>query len=175
MITKNQFGVIYLLTIFTCLWGIYLFLIKNSNPNSKYKFGECLFNYIHPLPIINRNREIDYEKCLDGWTLNHFLIYLITGIFFPHEYILILFLSICCEIMEILGRSRGRLSDIIINLSGYIIGSFLYQYFPITLEVENDVMCMILPSILLSLLVFIKIGRKRRKELNKIKLPTWKE
>ena len=66
MISKNQFGVIYLLTIFTCLWGIYLFLIKDSNPNSKYKFGECFFKYIYPLPIINRNKEIDYEKCLDG-------------------------------------------------------------------------------------------------------------
>ena len=71
-----------MLTIFTCLWGIYLFLIKDSNPNNKYTFGECIFNYVKPLPIINRNREIDYEKCLDGWSVNHFLLYLIMD-FFP--------------------------------------------------------------------------------------------
>lgn len=175
MISKNQFGVIYLLTIFTCLWGIYLFLIKDSNPNSKYKFGECFFKYIYPLPIINRNKEVDYEKCLDGWSINHFLIYLVTGMFFPKEYFLVLFLSLSCEIMEILGSSRGRLSDIIINFTGYTLGSFLNLYFPVKIQVEDDAMSMILPSILLSVMVFIKIGRKRIKEFHKINVPTWKE
>ena len=67
MITKNQFGVFYSVTVFTCLWGIYLFNFKNPNPNKKYSFGECLFEYIRP--TINRNWELDREKCLDGWSI----------------------------------------------------------------------------------------------------------
>ena len=175
MITKNQFGVIYMLTIFTCLWGIYLFLIKDSNPNNKYTFGECLFNYVKPLPIINRNREIDYEKCLDGWSVNHFLLYLITGLFFPREYLLVFGLSLLCEVLEILGKSRGRLSDIIVNSLGYILGSYLSAFIGIKIIVDNDAMPMILPCALLVSLVFLKISKKRYAEIKNIKLPTWKE
>ena len=52
MLSKNQFGVLYLLTIFTCLWGFYLFNLKSQNPNEKYLFGECITQYNIPLPII---------------------------------------------------------------------------------------------------------------------------
>ena len=175
MITKNQFGVIYMLTIFTCLWGLYLFLFKDPNPNKKYTLGECLFNYIYPIPMINRNRQLDYEQCLDGWSVNHFVIYMITGMFFPHEYLLVFGLSLLCEVLEILGRSRGRLSDIIVNSLGYLLGSFLSSYVGIKIIVDNDAMPMIIPCALLVSMVFLKISKKRYAELNKIKLPTWKE
>jgi len=175
MLSKNQFGVLYLLTIFTCLWGFYLFNLKSQNPNEKYLFGECITQYNIPLPIINRNWELDYEKCLDGWTINHFTIYLITGLLFPKEYLLVIFLSIGCEILEILGRSRGRLSDIIINFTGYFVGSLLSEYFSINVDIDNNYETLITPCFILAILVFLKISKKRRQQLDKINLPTWKE
>ena len=175
MITTNQFGVIYSLTIFTCLWGLYLFLFKDPNPNKKYSFGECLIDYIYQMPIINRNRELDYEKCLDGWSINHFFIYFTVGLLFPREYLLVVFLSVLCEIMEIIGRSRGRLSDIIINFSGYLLGSYLTNHMGLKVQIQDDCLVMLLPSILLMMLVFAKIGKKRVNELDKINIATWKE
>ena len=175
MITKNQFGVIYCITVFSCLWGIYLFSFKSSNPNEKYSFGECLFDYTYPMPIINRNNEIDYEKCLDGWSMNHFFIYFTVGLLFPREYFLVVFLSIACEIMEILGKSRGRLSDIIVNSSGYIVGSHLSSHMGVKIKIDDDSMDMLMPCMLLTFFVFYKIAKKRKKELKNIKIATWKE
>ena len=175
MITKNQFGVFYSVTVFTCLWGIYLFSFKNPNPNNKYSFGECLFEYLYPMPIINRNGELDYEKCLDGWSINHFFIYFTIGLLFPKEYFLVVILSLICEILEILGKSRGRLSDIIINSIGYFVGSQLSNYMNIKVQIADDSREMIMPCMLLAFFVFYKIAKKRDKELKNINIPTWKE
>ena len=175
MLTKNQFGVLYVLTIFTCLWGLYLFNFKSKDPNSKYLLGECVTDYSIPMPLINRYWELDYEKCLDGWSINHLCIYLVTGMLFPNEYLMVFLLSLICEIMEILGRSRGRLSDIIVNLVGYLIGSLLSTIIIINFDIDGNYKSFILPCFILSILVFIKIAKRRRNELDKIKLPSWKE
>ena len=175
MLTKNQFGVLFMLTLFTCIWGFYLFNLKSKNPNKKYIFGECVKDYEIPLPIINRNWELDYEKCLDGWSVNHFTIYMITGILFPSEYSMVFLLSIACEILEILGRSRGRLSDVIINFLGYFVGSYISGFMEIKVDITNEYKSLILPCFILAILVFLKISKKRMEQLDKIKIATWKE
>ena len=175
MISKNQFGIIFILTIFSFLWYVYLEFIKTKNPNEEYLFGKCLFNYsIHP-PIINRFWKLDFERCFDIWSLVHFFIYLITGSLFPGELILIFILSLKCEILEILMKSRGRISDIFFNIFGYLVGCYISKFIKIKIDFDNYYTYFIIPSFLFTLFIFYKIYIKRKKELKKIKLPSWKE
>jgi hypothetical protein len=174
-LTKNKFGVLFSLTIFTCLWGIYLFLIKSKDPNEKYLFGECLLDYKYHMPLINRNNELDYEKCFDGWSLVHLGGYIITGILFPNEFLFVLLLSILCEIGEIIIKSRGRLSDVIINSIGYMVGTLLSSYIKIDIDIDDEYNNFIIPCIILVIFVFYKISKKRKNDLDKLEIPTWKE
>ena len=77
--------------------------------------------------------------------------------------------------MEILGKSRGRLSDIIVNSLGYILGSYLTSHMGVRITVHDDSMVMLMPCMLLTFFVFYKIAKKRKKELKNIKIATWKE
>lgn len=68
------------------------------------------------------------KNCEDGditsWTIGHFIIYMIVGLFVPNCYVEVLIISIACEMLEsALGHTSKFIVDPIINLIGYTIGS----------------------------------------------------
>lgn len=77
---------------------------------------------------------------LDGWSIMHFLLYSTFGIFFPDRYFTFGLLSVAWESMEYYlgkydvhlfnhcilkeGKMYGKISDITVNMVGYILGSY---------------------------------------------------
>ena len=58
------------------------------------------------------------------WTVFHFIIYFVVGVFLPHHYIEILLISIGCELLESgIGHTSKYIVDPVVNMLGYIIGS----------------------------------------------------
>jgi uncharacterized protein YacL len=85
----------------------------------------------------------------DCWALSHFLCYILLGFLFPHYWKLVICIGIAWEIFEYIGAHVEKLlfpksnlywcakfSDIIVNISGFIVGllirilisSLLYRY-----------------------------------------------
>lgn len=99
---------------------------KNMNMNNN---KEC---------IIGKNKTVNgicFNGCFDLWHITHILLYIIIGIIYPDNYLLIFIISIIWEFYEdymfkyIIKNSNCndiiclRFEDIILNLFGYFIGS----------------------------------------------------
>jgi len=101
------------------------------NKNEIINHDEC---------IIGKNKTINgvlFNGCLDFWHIAHILLYILVGILYANNYILILVISIIWEFYEHLmfkylikksncnELSCMRIEDIFLNLFGYFIGSFI--------------------------------------------------
>jgi hypothetical protein len=120
--------------------------------NIPHLLGGTLFNYPFYVPMINRNGKLVQEYSFDKWAFVHIIIYLIAGLFFPSNYLCIFILSISCEIFEYFIGARARLSDIVNNMIGYSIGSYLSRYNPINIHIDDKLVgCTIISVIVLTL------------------------
>jgi hypothetical protein len=136
---QNIIGIFMFMTFFTFLWAIYNFFIRPADVNTPHLLGGEIFNYPFYVPMINRDGKLIQEYAFDRWALVHVLIYFITGLFFPSNYLCIFILSILCEFFEYLIGARARLSDIVNNMFGYTFGSLLYKYNPIKINIDNHI------------------------------------
>jgi len=130
----DDIGIISTLTFFSIFWFGYNKYFRPSDPSKKHLMSGCVFNIpkkIQPFCLIHAKRfsKIQQEKCLDKWSIGHIFIYFISGLFFPKRYLFVLLISIFCEIFEYYAGFRGRISDLFVNLFGYIIGSLFHNYF----------------------------------------------
>ena len=73
---------------------------------------------------------------VNGWMLIHLFFYMILGFFFPDNFMLILLMGICWEIVEIMwGRINGStwwyggFSDVIMNTIGFTMGYAINKAF----------------------------------------------
>ena len=111
--------------------GCIIFIIFIGTINKIYyqnKNKEC---------IIGNNKQLNGfygAGCLDIWHIYHLLFWILLGIFVPNQIIICIFVSLSWELLEhIVFKSCkscsdnicGRFEDPIINLIGYIIGSFI--------------------------------------------------
>jgi len=96
--------------------------------------GECVLDLPPIIPMIKDNKLVK-EKCLDGWSFGHILIYITAGYFSPNKYKLILLFSLATELFENYYGIRARTSDLFMNLFGYFIGSYYSN--PQKLDVDN--------------------------------------
>ncbi len=98
----------------------------------RYMCREWEVKQIKHMPLV----EVPYSvkcaigdnNCKDGditsWTIGHFIIYMIVGLYVPHCYVEVLVISIVCEMLEsALGHTSKFIVDPIVNMTGYIIGS----------------------------------------------------
>ena len=84
---------------------------------------------------IKKVEGILYGGCYDKWHVLHFILWLIIGMILPHKYILALITGIGWDYLEHYFFKYkfkwcdkpfcGRREDILLNMSGYIIGSQL--------------------------------------------------
>ena len=150
------------MTFFTFLWAIYNFFIRPTDINKPHLLGGTLFDYPFYVPMIDRNGKLVQEFSFDKWALIHIIIYLITGLFFPSNYLFIFFLSILCEVFEYFIGARARLSDIVNNMFGYIIGSYFNSYNPIKINIDDKIVkCTIISVIVLKIsIIALYIKRK---------------
>jgi len=101
------------------------------NKNEIINHDECIIGGIKKI------NGVLFNGCLDFWHIAHILLYILIGILYPNNYILIIIISIIWEIYEhfmfkyIIKKSKCnelscmRIEDIFLNLIGYFIGSFL--------------------------------------------------
>ena len=93
--------------------------------------------------ICSKDLERVYVKSpkITGWEFSHFILYFIIGIFSPKFYE-ILFFGVLWEIFEYVygvytnrkkywtsGGVQGQLTDIIMNILGFLLGSFISRNF----------------------------------------------
>lgn len=76
---------------------------------------------------------IKHNKCETGdinvWNIIHLILYIIVGYFVPDRYLVILYISILNELIEIgTGNTAKLVIDPLTNLLGYFIGSNLSPY-----------------------------------------------
>lgn len=159
---KDVVGIIMFMTFFTFLWAFYNFFIRPADMNTPHLLGGTLFNYPFYVPMINRNGKLVQEYSFDKWAFVHIIIYLIAGLFFPSNYLCIFILSISCEIFEYFIGARARLSDIVNNMIGYSIGSYLSRYNPINIHIDDKLVgCTIISVIVLIVsIIALYINRK---------------
>jgi len=113
--------------IFGCI--SYIIIIVIVNKIYKYdKNNECLIGNIKQLNGFYGN------SCLDVWHIYHLLFWILIGIFIPNQIVLCILISLSWELLEHIAfkywksckdNMCGRIEDPIINLIGYIIGSFI--------------------------------------------------
>ena len=118
-------------------WGVYNLFGRPSDPKQPHVLGGCLVPIsaeLRPLfPFVNRNGEIEGEACLDKWSLVHFVLYMLTGLAFPHEYGVAAAFSVACEAFEYVAKFRAKLSDVAVNMAGYALGSALHRHHSVRL------------------------------------------
>jgi len=159
---KSIIGIITIMTFFTFLWAIYNFFIRPTDINKPHLLGGTLFKYPFYVPMLDRSGKLVKEDSFDKWALVHIIIYLIAGLFFPSNYLCIIILSISCEIFEYFIGARARLSDIVNNIFGYVVGSFLNRYNPIEINIDDKLLtCSIISFIILTIsIILLYINRK---------------
>lgn len=121
----HSFTISYLLLLFIGL----SITIKWFDNNNIINSNECL---------IGKEKKINgilFNSCVDYWHLLHIILYILIGLLYPNNYILILFISIIWELYEhfmfkyLIKKSNCteisclRIEDIFLNLLGYYIGS----------------------------------------------------
>ena len=127
---KKNLGILFILTFFSIFWCVYNTFFRPEDPNKPHFMGYSLIEYPKKLqaflPIIaKRFKNIQYDKYFDMWSLVHFIIYFISGLLIPNQYLFVIFLSISCEIFEYFAGYRCKMSDIFINFIGYFLGSLI--------------------------------------------------
>jgi len=131
MISSNQYGVIISLSFFIAVWCAYNTVFRPVDPNTRHIMAGCLYRIPEHLrvlfPFVNRHNQVENETCIDKWSLGHFSLYLVTGAVFPAEYTLVLVASVACEVFEYAARYRAKLSDVAVNMAGYVVGSMLHH------------------------------------------------
>jgi len=159
---KDLVGIIMLMTFFTFLWAIYNFFIRPTDINKPHLLGGTLFDYPFYVPMFDRSGKLVQEFSFDKWALVHIIIYLISGLFFPSNYLCIMILSISCETFEYFIGARARLSDIVNNMLGYSFGSYFNRYNPIKINIDDKLLiCTIISFIVLTLsIIALYINRK---------------
>lgn len=110
----------------------WIFKVKNEIRNVNH---ECIFKLNKKWNMEKIDSGIFYKSCIDYWHIFHILLYILIGILYPNQYILITILSILWELFEhysfkyiVLFCSDpicGRLEDVFLNIIGYIIGNLL--------------------------------------------------
>jgi hypothetical protein len=159
---KDVVGIIMFMTFFTFLWAFYNFFIRPADMNTPHLLGGTLFKYPFYIPMIDRDGRLVQELSFDKWALVHIIIYLISGLFFPSNYLCIFILSISCEFFEYFIGARARLSDIVNNLIGYSVGSYLSSYNPIKINIDDKIYeCTIISVIVLIIsIIALYVNRK---------------
>lgn len=65
---------------------------------------------------------------INQWSLMHFVVYMLIGLYIPNLYIEILYISIFCELIETgMGYTSKYIMDPLTNLFGYFIGTILHK------------------------------------------------
>lgn len=86
----------------------------------------------------NKSGILDIElKMITGWRLSHFVMYAIIGFLFPEKILLWFIVGLIWEVIELTlrnitnndwwGTTTDYITDIIINLIGFIVGAYLYK------------------------------------------------
>jgi len=121
--------ILFFYTIFSLCWYVYNKEIRTDDfhPVGQYKFYTPKWMSC-AIPYVSNNPEKD--NCenvkIDGWSVLHFLVFLVGGMVLPRRYITVIILSILCEIYEYHAGWRARfIIDPVINLLGYFIGCHL--------------------------------------------------
>lgn len=159
----DNIGILTTLTFFSMFWYGYNKFFRPNNPKIKHLMSGCVIDipkkmqFIFPANAKSYDK-IQYESCFDKWSLGHFFIYFVSGLFFPHKYLFVLLISTLCEVFEYFVGFKYRLSDLFINLLGYTIGSLLHnngftEYRKIFCQYHDK--CLICVPILLLLLVLL--------------------
>ena len=71
------------------------------------------------------------KNSINIWTITHFLLFVVIGLFYKHNYLQLFIASIIFEIYEIYyfgihhETYLNRIMDVIFNMTGYYIGSYL--------------------------------------------------
>ena len=127
--------------IWTLIWILYNFIIRPhykpnpllDDPMTKFKinvpdWAKC---WIKPVSTNPKNNDCSKEN-IDGWTIGHLLIYITIGIFIKNIDVLIIIVSVFCEIWEYFSGWRARwILDPITNYTGYFIGKNISTKFVI--------------------------------------------
>ena len=164
--TPNRCGVLLCLGFFVVVWCVYITLCRPSDPAKAHLMGGCLWRIPERarvlFPFVNRNRQLEYEACLDRWSLGHFSLYLITGALFPGEYAVVAAASVACETFEYFARYRAKLSDLFVNLAGYAVGSLLHGWHPLRLRpAVTPTAALFLLGVTLAMLACLYTHRRR--------------
>jgi hypothetical protein len=120
----------YFFSIVLFLWllsisGRYILKQTNNDVSPKIEDKIIIFNPPESIKCFFGERYCQ-EGYINMWTIFHFFIYFFAGLYVPHKYGVILFISIMCEIIEnILGFPSKFIIDPVVNLTGYFIGSQL--------------------------------------------------
>jgi hypothetical protein len=158
---KDIIGIFMIMTFFTFLWAIYNYFIRPTDANKPHLLGGTLFKYPFYVPMFDRSGNLVQEYSFDKWALVHIIIYLITGLFFPSNYLFIIFLSISCELFEYFMGARARFSDIVNNMFGYMIGSYLNKYNPVKINIDDKLLNSTIISFIVLTISIIALYKKR--------------
>ena len=130
-LSPQHLSIISILTFFSIFWFLYNGFIRPADPKQSHLMGHCVIDIpksskkLFPIMAQRFKNVVGFEDCIDMWSLSHFFIYFVSGLFIPGQYTFVITLSILCEIFEFFGGYRAKLSDIFVNLSGYLLGSLI--------------------------------------------------
>jgi len=114
--------------IVTFLWFLTVFIrYLQDRPKKKEKIILAHVPYSIKCTVGDKNCE---DGNIEIWGIFHFIIYILIGLFVPDCYIEIIIISILCEMIETsLNHTSKYIIDPLINISGYIIGSFFAKQY----------------------------------------------
>ena len=164
-LNKDLLNFIGSLTFFTFLWAFYNSVIRPKDLDKKHFMGGCVLDIPDKMkpafPILDRKKQVVDEECLDKWSLGHFILYLVTGLVSPGHYKLVAGVSVFCEIFEHYSKQRAKMSDLYVNLLGYLVGTlFAKNYFKVTLPMKSEYVKYCVLIIIASGLVLINTRKK---------------
>jgi len=128
--------IIIIINVIIIFIGWFLTSIKNTLTyhNNINKEQDCIISYHNN--NIKKEAGIFYGSCVDYWHLLHILLYILIGILYPNNYIIIILTSIIWEIIEHFifkyimkicnDKICGRIEDIFLNIFGYLLGHLFY-------------------------------------------------
>ena len=118
----------------------YLLLLFIGFFNSVGWFNKDTYMTNNDECLIGKEKKVNgifFNSCVDYWHLLHIVLYILIGLLYPNDYILILIISIIWELYEhfmfkyLIKKSNCnefsclRIEDVFLNLFGYFIGSSL--------------------------------------------------
>ena len=86
----------------------------------------------------NKSGILDVEiKMITGWRLSHFVMYAIIGFLFPEKMLMWFIVGLVWEVIELTlreitnndwwGTATDYITDIIINMLGFVVGAYIYK------------------------------------------------